>query len=138
MGKRVDRIAAKMVDRIMARQPMITKSAGTRAQLTAAIWPAAVVVDELEKAVKRYGESMAQMNAQLEAITRQLSGFAGAGHPVPGVTQIAERGWRRFDAQDDIVGLVPKQAAAMRNGHSSPDVGVAPVPPPLWHPESEG
>jgi len=124
-----------MVDAILAGQPMITKSAGTREQLTRTVYPAAVVVAELEKAVRSYGKSMDRMAERLAAMTRQVSGLAGA-HPVPGVTEIAGRGWRRFDPEDDRVGLVPRQAAPKMNGSSQVD-GVAPVPPPLWHPESE-
>ena len=144
----IDRVAARIVDRILRESGFVGKSAGSAPVTRASLMPYALTVaagiadvqDQVRKAVKPYLRGLEAIGERLDRNgerIRELAERYGTGQQVPGVTEIAGRGWRRFDPEDDVVGLVPKQAAPKVNGSSSHGDGVAPVPPPLWHPESE-
>lgn len=133
---RADKIAARLTDTILAKQPMVTKLAGTRApawsrqQVEEMVYPAAVVIAEVEKSIKRRGKLLKAMGRQAQQVA------ALAGQQVPGVTGI-QQGLVDLDLQRFGVGLVDRQAAPnSANGHHRGD-GLESAPVPPWHPESD-
>jgi hypothetical protein len=133
---RAEKIAARMTDTILTKQPMVTKSAGTRApawsrqQIEELVYPAAILIAEVEKSIRRRGKLLKAMDRQAQQVA------ALAAQQVPGVTDI-QQGLVDLDLQRFGVGLVDRQKAPKSaNGHGAGH-GDAPPPegPPSWHPE---
>jgi hypothetical protein len=156
VSKRVEKLAGKIAARMLAASG-VQKSAGGMASVMPVAVAEAMRIVAVEKAQKRtrlqveqalqitrreVEEHARHLGELLDAHGARVDAWAEAHRvtagPVPGASQVVERGWRQFDPQEDVVGrLVPKQSAPQMNGHGSYGVGVAPVPPPQWHPEAE-
>lgn len=136
----IDRLAEKLINRVLRDSGFVGKSAGSAAATRAQLMPHALAVAagiaEVEDWIKALGKHVKRNGKALDRngeLIRQLA----ERHGVSGVTEVAERGWRRFDAESDVVGLVKQAGPKTMNGSNHKGDGVAPVPPPLWHPEAE-
>jgi hypothetical protein len=142
---KVDRVAARIVDRILAESGFIGKSAGSVAEKRAALMPGALlaaaaiadVEDQVQKAIRPYVRGVERMIAALDRNgerIRELAERYDVGQGPRGVSEIS-RGLVDLDLAKFRTALVEEQPPRTANGHHQTD-GVGREAPPPWHPES--